>query len=147
MMYDMKECGLLKFSKRVDSLSVQVLFLYPDSPVVLHISDFRNLGNQYHMYYGESYLQCAQCGLTIKRKNNTHKYCLNCAAEMYIKKSVESVMRHKSPPSTKQNTLHITYLGETKGLAEWADQLNIPYQRLYGRIYRCGWSVEKAFER
>jgi len=96
ILHDMREAGIIRFSKKVDSLSIQVLFMTPDSQTVLHISDFRNLGNQYLQYCGESYLQCAQCGLTIKKQNNKHRYCSDCAAEMYVKKSVESVMRRRT---------------------------------------------------
>jgi len=96
MLHEMKKAGLLRFSKRVDSLNIQVKFIRRNSPVKIHIEDFRNLGNQYLLYCGEPYIKCAMCGLTIKRKNNRHKYCPDCAAEMYIKKSVESVMRNRS---------------------------------------------------
>lgn len=96
MLHDMKDAGLVKFSKRVDNLNVQVKYIHNDSPAILHISDFRNLGNQYLLYCGESYFQCEQCGLAIKKKSNVHRYCSECAAEMYIKKSVESVMRQRT---------------------------------------------------
>lgn len=96
MLHEMKNAGLLRFSKRVDSLNIQVKFIRTNSPVAIHISDFRNLGNQYLLYCGEPYFQCAHCGLTIKKKSNVHKYCPECAAEMYIKKSVESVMRKRN---------------------------------------------------
>lgn len=95
MLHEMKNAGLLRFSKRVDSLNIQVKFIRSNSPVAIHITDFRNLGNQYLLYCGEPYFQCANCGLTIKKKSNVHKYCSDCAAEMYIKKSVESVMRQR----------------------------------------------------
>lgn len=95
MLHEMKNAGLLRFSKRVDSLNIQVKFIRANSPVAIHITDFRNLGNQYLLYCGEPYFQCANCGLTIKKKSNVHKYCSDCAAEMYIKKSVESVMRQR----------------------------------------------------
>lgn len=96
MLHEMKDAGLIRFSKRVDSLNIQVRFIKRNSPVAIHISDFRNIGNQYLMFCGEQYFQCANCGLTIRRKSNVHKYCPECAAEMYIKKSVESVMRKRN---------------------------------------------------
>lgn len=96
MLHEMKNAGLLCFSKRVDSLNIQVKFIRANSPVAIHISDFRNLGNQYLLYCGEPYFQCALCGLTIKSKGHGLKYCPDCAAEMYVKKSVESVMRKRS---------------------------------------------------
>lgn len=86
MLHDLREYGLIGFSKRVDNLNLQVKFIQPDSPTAIHISDFRNLGNQYMLFCGEPYLQCCQCGLTIRRKCNSQKYCPSCAADMYAKK-------------------------------------------------------------
>lgn len=101
MLYDMKNAGLIRFGKRVDNLNIRVAYIRDDSPAELHISDFRNLGNQYLLYCGEAYFQCEQCGLTIKKKGNARKYCQDCAAEMYIKQSVESVMRQRKQPENQ----------------------------------------------
>lgn len=92
---ELRDAGLIRFSRRVDNLNTQVCFIDDTGPVALHITDFRNLGNQYLMYCGEPYFQCEQCGVVIKRGNNRHKYCPDCAAEMYIKKTVASVMRRR----------------------------------------------------
>ena len=100
MFREIRDAGLIHYSSKVDNLKVQILFLKPDSPSVIHITDCRNLGNQYLLYCGEPYFQCAQCGLTIKKKHNVHKYCSDCASEMYIKKSVESVMRRRESATT-----------------------------------------------
>lgn len=93
-MHQLRDAGLIRYSRRVDSLNVQVTFVQGDSPVVATITDFRNLGNQYQMLCGERFFNCEQCGLTIKRKVNNQKYCPECASEVYIRQSVESVM-HK----------------------------------------------------
>ena len=95
MFRDLRDAGLIRFSRRVDNLNTQVRFIDNASPAVLHITDFRNLGSQYSMYCGEPYFQCVQCGVVIKRNKNVHKYCPDCAAEMYIKKTVASVMRRR----------------------------------------------------
>ncbi len=96
MLHEMKSVGLLRFGKRVDSLNIQVMFIGANSPTSIHITDFRNLGNQYLLHCGGAYFQCGHCGLAIKKKNNAHKYCPDCADQMYFKKSVESVMRNRS---------------------------------------------------
>ncbi len=101
MFHNLRELGLLKFSKRVDNLSIQVCFIDEGGEPVLHIFDFRNLGNQYLLHSGENYFRCRQCGLTIKRKHVASKYCPDCAAEMYIRKSVESVMCHNLADSSR----------------------------------------------
>lgn len=96
MFYTLRQKGLIRFSKKVDSLNTQVRFIRPNSPVKLYINDFRNIGNQYLMYCGNPYMQCVQCGLTVKRKCNSQKYCPDCAAEIHLKQMLESRMRHRS---------------------------------------------------
>ena len=61
---------------------------------MLRITDFRNLGNQYMMYLGESYFQCVECGLVVRRITNNQKYCDDCAASVYVRKSVESALKN-----------------------------------------------------
>mgnify|MGYP001005691449 CR=1 FL=1 len=40
----------------------------------------------------------------------------------------------------------LTYKGETLPIKDWAEKLNIKYETLNSRVYKYGWSVEKAFE-
>lgn len=48
--------------------------------------------------------------------------------------------------NTRTNRM-LTYNGETHTMAEWAEIIGMPYNRLNSRIFR-GWSVERAlFER
>lgn len=47
--------------------------------------------------------------------------------------------------NTRANTL-LTYSGETKTLAEWADKLGIKRHTLRFRYVRKGWSAERALE-
>lgn len=44
----------------------------------------------------------------------------------------------------RRNTLYVEYKGETMTLKDLAVLVNIPYAKLYERIYRHGQSVEKA---
>ena len=46
----------------------------------------------------------------------------------------------------KRNTLMITYKGQRKPLADWAIEKGLNYNTLKDRIYRYGWSIEKALE-
>lgn len=95
MVHRLVESGLIQLSKKVDNLNMQVMYIDNDSPVVLTVYDYRNLGNQYQMYRKERYMLCENCGLCIKRNSNSQKYCKQCAAELYIRSSVESVMRKR----------------------------------------------------
>lgn len=39
----------------------------------------------------------------------------------------------------------IEYNGKSQNICAWADELGISANTLYGRLYKLGWSVEKAF--
>ena len=44
----------------------------------------------------------------------------------------------------KENNRIIEFRGESKILAEWAEQINVPAGMLHQRINRRGWSIERA---
>lgn len=46
--------------------------------------------------------------------------------------------------NTRRNK-RITYNGQTKTLAQWCRELNIPYARVLARLDKLGWSVDRAF--
>lgn len=75
----LKDLGLIAYAKKVDSLSLQVLFLEEESDPALWISDFRKLGYEWNLYKGEPYLRCAACGILVKKDSNRKKYCRDCA--------------------------------------------------------------------
>lgn len=98
MYHTLSELGLVRFSKKVDNTNVRVMFI-EDGEVVMKISDFRNLGYQYLKYHGEPYYECQNCGLTVKMKDNPvgrkQKYCRECAVEINIQKTINSIMRRR----------------------------------------------------
>lgn len=100
MFAQLRECGFIRFSKKVDNLNVQVIVIDDDGSGGLYINDFRNLGYQYLKYCGEPYFQCVNCGLTVKLqdpcKGRRQKYCPSCAVELHTKQKVDSVMRHRN---------------------------------------------------
>ena len=84
---DLRDAGLIQFSRIVDNLNVRVLFIDKDGDVSYSIDDFRNLGNQIHMIEGEPYIKCQECGLCIRQnKWNNKKYCPACAKYKPIEK-------------------------------------------------------------
>lgn len=99
MFAELRDAGLIKFSKKIDNLNVQVLFIEPGETAI-HIQDFRNLGYQYLKHYGEPYFDCVNCGLTVKIQEPTRgrrqKYCPSCAIELHTKQKVDSVMRRRN---------------------------------------------------
>lgn len=46
--------------------------------------------------------------------------------------------------NNKRTNVSITYNGETLNLSEWADKVGVNVRTLISRIYRDGWSIEKA---
>lgn len=48
--------------------------------------------------------------------------------------------------NNKRNNLSITYKGKTQTLKQWCDELNLPYMKIFQRVVRLHWSVERAFE-
>lgn len=98
MFGDLIRSGLIKQSKRVDNLNVQVTFIEPGE-TVLHITDFRNLGNQYRRFIGEPFFECQNCGLVIREKTSGSgpktKYCPSCAAKVQAQQKVNYVMRNR----------------------------------------------------
>lgn len=78
MMNDLLQVGYVGMSKIVDNVSVRVMIIDNDVPV-MHISDFRNIGHQYSAISSDNYLECANCGLMVRRSGNNQKYCHACA--------------------------------------------------------------------
>lgn len=78
---DLWDAGLIEFSKKVDNVNSRVTFICDDSPVVLNVTDFRNLGNQYMMYMGHPYIECQSCGAVVRRVGKRKRFCRACAEE------------------------------------------------------------------
>lgn len=95
----LRELGLIQFSKKVDNTNVRVCFA-ADGDTAMTITDLRNLGYQYLKYHGEPYFECVNCGITTKYSNpvkgRSQKYCEACARDMYLKQTVNSVMRQRN---------------------------------------------------
>ena len=97
MYYNLHEAGMVDFSKKVDNTNVRVCFIEPGE-IVLHITDFRNLGYQYMMFHGESYFVCENCGITTKTERSPRggarqKYCRECALQVMMQQNVNAAMR------------------------------------------------------
>ena len=97
----LRDAGMIRFSRKIDNLSVQVLFV-DNSDTAIHITDFRNLGYQYAMIHGGPYFICENCGITAKRSEKNmvtgrpSKYCSECAVKVKMKGSIDAVMRKRS---------------------------------------------------
>lgn len=104
----LRDAGLIRFSKKIDNLSVQVLFADDGDPV-MQITDFRNLGYQYMRFYGEPYFVCSVCGITTRAKSPAYagrrKYCDDCAVKIHIRQKASSTARYRIPPYDAKTVL------------------------------------------
>lgn len=82
MLNDFRSAGLIRFSKKVDNVNINVLCIDDGGLSVLDIRDFRNLGYQYMRFHGDPYIECEECGLVIKKRSNAQKYCHDCAVDV-----------------------------------------------------------------
>ena len=74
-------------------------------------------------------------GSEIDRKDVNGDYCpQNC----------KWATRKEQTRNTRFNHI-VEYNGESKCLAEWSEQMKIPYTILQDRLNKLGWSVDKAF--
>lgn len=78
----LRDSGVIRFSKKVTSLSIAVQCMDLDGDVEIEIMDFRNLGNQLRKYQGENFIECEGCGLIVAKKTNNQKYCRSCSVEI-----------------------------------------------------------------
>ena len=49
--------------------------------------------------------------------------------------------------NNKRNNINITYKGETHTLIQWSNIMEIGYAKLWNRIRKLNWNVEKAFSK
>lgn len=71
--------GYIAFSRKVDNLNSQILFVDNESDIVAEISDFRKLGYEYLLLMGENYFRCKSCGILSKQnKAGSRQFCNNC---------------------------------------------------------------------
>ena len=73
-------------------------------------------------------------GYQIDRINNNGNYC---------KENCRWSTRKEQQRNKRDNHLE-TYKGKTQCLAAWAEEFDINYSTLCSRIFRSGWSIEKA---
>lgn len=87
MLNDLRELGLIRFSRKVDNININVTCLSDGGEPELEITDFRNLGYQYLRYHGEPCIECAECGIVVKKTVNNQKYCSACGVDLNRKKA------------------------------------------------------------
>lgn len=80
MVNSLRNKGLIQYSRIVDNLNTNVLFIDNESEVILEIEDFRNLGYEYALYCGEKFFKCENCGVLVRQnEKNNKKLCNECS--------------------------------------------------------------------
>lgn len=159
MFYNLRDAGMIEFSRKVDNTNVRVCFM-EDGEAAVEVRDFRNLGYQLMMHDGGAYFVCANCGMTDKfrapGKGRTQKYCKSCAAELAIQRRINysmclaerrasrkrryTVYMHEFPDGT-------IYIGSTQqSLNErWKNGAGYQGQKVGDAIERAGWENIRHF--
>jgi len=75
-------------------------------------------------------------GLTLDRINNNKGYS----------PSNFRLITQKEQCCNKRNNRLFTYNNKTQCISKWAEEYNISYQKLYRRIFRDKWTIERALE-
>lgn len=92
----LRDAGLIEFSRRIDNTNVHVLF-EEEGEVVMSITDLRNLGFQYLAFYNKKdFYICQNCGVICKKqkqRGRNPKYCSDCAVKIHLQQRVNSAMR------------------------------------------------------
>jgi hypothetical protein len=94
MVYKLYTAELLNQSHKIDNLSLKVELGSDDEQVVLVISSFKDIGNQYIANFKHGWKMCECCGKLFKIKStigNPQKYCKTCAKDINREKSKENI--------------------------------------------------------
>ena len=82
MIYKLYKAGLVVQSQKIDNLSLKVELGQDNEQVVLIITSFDNIGNQYIANFKHGWKMCECCGKLFKTKSiegRPQKYCKQCA--------------------------------------------------------------------
>lgn len=95
---DLKDLGLLKYSKKIDNINLCVTFIDNEGEEELKINDYRDLGFQYLAYLGEDYIKCECCGRPVKitnKKDTSRRYCDECSIDIRKEKVKNNVANYR----------------------------------------------------
>lgn len=95
MYYSLYDAGYIQYSKKNSSLNAKVN-LEHDDKIVMTISVYKNLGNQYLDKYKDGWKMCTVCGKMYKIKNwdYSSKYCNECAYNIKLQQVINCKQRN-----------------------------------------------------
>nr|DAZ83430.1 MAG TPA: transmembrane protein [Caudoviricetes sp.] len=85
MIHKLVKAGMLQPAFAVGNTNLKVKFIDDNSPIVLKITDMRELGKEYMLYRGKKYVRCKNCGRLFNKRANNQVYCKNCQGYQKIK--------------------------------------------------------------
>lgn len=88
MIHKLVKAGMLQPAFAVGNTNLKVKFIDDNSPIVLKITDMRELGKEYMLYRGKKYVRCKNCGRLFYKRSNSQLYCKNCKGYQKIKTKV-----------------------------------------------------------
>ena len=88
MIHKLVKAGMLQPAFAVGNTNLKVKFIDDNSPIVLKITDMRELGKEYMLYRGKKYARCENCGRLFYKRSNSQLYCKNCKGYQKIKTKV-----------------------------------------------------------
>lgn len=88
MIHKLVKAGMLQPAFAVGNTNLKVKFIDDNSPIVLKITDIRELGKEYMLYRGKKYARCENCGRLFYKRSNSQLYCKNCKGYQKIKTKV-----------------------------------------------------------
>ena len=83
-------------------------------------------------------------GASTKEKKDTPKMMPMPGSEKLA--DLKAEYDHAVPVQKPKRGQLIEYKGKSQNICAWAEELGISANTLYGRLYRLGWPIEKAFE-
>lgn len=75
------QMGYFNMSRKIGSLSKELLYVDNTSPVAITITSFDDFIMDYYIYKGKKVINCKECGKRVMAKGRNSKYCAECAKE------------------------------------------------------------------
>lgn len=107
LMYKLYKSDLIDQNHRNDSLGYKVTLGTTDESIVLVVSDFTNLGNQYIANFKDGWGMCAECSKLFKKKTKTGRtrmYCKACAIDIDREKAKERMQKYRETEKCSKNS-------------------------------------------
>lgn len=88
------QMGYFNMSRKIGSLSKELLYVDNTSPVVITITSFEDFILDYYIYKGKKVINCKECGKRVLVKGKTRtQYCGECQKEIKLQKTRERVKK------------------------------------------------------